>query len=116
VLPWASAGRARPVGGSERTVVFDEERRESLLELEAERVGEHAEEDVRAYAVVEPMVDRADLELGALHPAEGLLGVSEQLVRADDRVRGERIGADAGAENVEAVRAASSLIACSSGP
>src|SRR3990172_10388652 len=73
------------VGGGEWGVVFEEERGEALLELEAEGVGEHAEEDVGAHAVFEVVVDGADLELRALHRPEGQLDVGELLVRAHYR-------------------------------
>jgi hypothetical protein len=44
--------------------------------------GEHAQEDVRADAVLEAVVNRADLQLGALERAKVALDLFELLVSA----------------------------------
>ena len=59
---------------------------------------------MRADAVFEAVVDRADLELGAFEGAEGSLGLFELLVGADDVGGGERSAVEAGAQDVEAVQ------------
>ncbi len=66
-------------------------------------VGEHAEEDVRPDAVFEAVVDRADLELGALEGAECALDLFEALVGAHDVAGWQRSRGNARAQDVEAV-------------
>ena len=78
-------------------------RREALLEFEGDVVGEHAEEDVRADAVFEVVVDRADLDR-VLHRAERALGHLELLVGADrGAARRAGVRGEGGADHVEAV-------------
>jgi hypothetical protein len=66
--------------------------------------GEHAEEHVRADAVLEAVVDRADLKLGALEDAEVALDLFELLVGADDVGGVQAFGGDAGAQDVDAIQ------------
>src|SRR4051794_20537314 len=61
------------------------------------------EQDVRADAILEAVVDWADLELGALEGAERALDLFEAFVGAHELVGGERVGVDAGPQDVEAV-------------
>ena len=67
-------------------------------------VGEHAQEDVGAHAVCQPVVDRADLEIDRLQAAERPLDQGERLVGAHrpDVVEGR--GGQAGAHDVEPVQ------------
>ena len=58
---------------------------------------------MRADAVFEAVVDRADLELGAFQGAEGALDLFEVLVGAHDLAGGELGVCDAGAQHVDAV-------------
>jgi hypothetical protein len=67
-----------------------------------EVVGEHAEEDVGLDALLEPVVDGAQLE-PALERAEGALDLVELLVGAHDVGRFELRAGDAGAQDVDAV-------------
>ena len=96
-------GAGDGVGGERRLFVDEEQLGPGFAEVPFEVVGEQAEEGVRADAVFATVVDRADLELGALEGAEGLLGVGELFVGADDVGRRERLGAEVGAQDVEAV-------------
>ena len=72
--------------------------------MPGEVVGEHAEEHVRADAVVEVVVDRADLELGAFEGSERSLDLFEVLVGAHDLAGAELAVGDAGAQHVEPVQ------------
>jgi hypothetical protein len=51
--------------------------------------GEHAQEDVDAHAILQPMVDRADLQIHRFERAEGVLDLCEGLVAAHDLGRGQ---------------------------
>jgi hypothetical protein len=66
--------------------------------------GEHAQEDVRADAVLEAVVNRADLQLGALERAKVALDLFELLVSAHHVGRVEPFGGDGGAQDVDAVQ------------
>src|ERR671919_273919 len=57
----------------------------------------------RPHSLLEPVVDRADLELGTLERAEGALGLGEGLVRADDVGGRQLVGSHARAQYVDAV-------------
>jgi hypothetical protein len=61
-----AGGLGDRIRGERRLLVLEEQRRPSLSEVPGEVVGERAEQHVRAHAVLEAVVDRADLELGAL--------------------------------------------------
>ena len=76
------------VGRCEWGVVGEQQWREALLEFEGDVVGEHAEEHVRADAVFEVVVDRADLDR-VFHRSERALGHLELLVGADRGGRAE---------------------------
>jgi hypothetical protein len=58
---------------------------------------------VGAHALVEAVVDRAQLELDPLEGAEGALGLGERLVGADDIGGGELRARDARAQDVDPV-------------
>ena len=83
-------GGGRPGGLGDRIwvegwgLVFEEHRRPGVAEMPGEVVGEHAEEHVRADAVVEAVMDRADLQLGAFEGAKRALDLFEILVGAHD--------------------------------
>jgi hypothetical protein len=47
-------------------------------------VGQQAQEDVGAHARAAAMVERADLQIGGLHRAEGALDPAEALIGSDD--------------------------------
>jgi hypothetical protein len=60
------------ISRGERGIVDEEELGEPFLDLQSDGVGEHAEEGVRADAVLEPVEDRAQSEqVGRLHRPEG---------------------------------------------
>jgi hypothetical protein len=67
-------------------LVFEEQGRPGGAQVPGEVVGEHAEQDVRADAGFEVVVDRADLEFGAFERFERALGLLEALVGAHDIV------------------------------
>ena len=72
--------------------------------MPGEVVGQHAEEHVRADAVFEVVVDRADLELGAFEGAERSLDLFEVLVGAHD-LPGIQLGVrNAGPQHVDPVQ------------
>ena len=66
-------------------------------------VGEHAQEDVGAHPVGQPVVDRPDLEVDRLHAAERPFDKGERLVGADGTGIVEGRDGQAGAHHVEAV-------------
>ena len=90
------------VGRGERGVVCEQQFGEPLVELEGDVVGEHAEEDVRAHAGLEVVVDRADLDR-VLHRSERALGHLQLFVGADRGARAELVGGEGGPDRVEAV-------------
>ena len=53
-----------------RSSVAEQQRRPGTLEVPADVVGEHAQEDVRADPALRPVVDRADREVDRLERAE----------------------------------------------
>lgn len=65
--------------------------------------GEHAEEHVRAHALLEAVMDRADLELGALEHTEVALDLLELLVGAHEVGGVETLPGNRGAQDVDAV-------------
>ena len=78
--------------------------------MPGEVVGEHAQEHVRADALGEAMVDRADLEFGAFEGPERALDVLELFVGAHDLTRGQLGVGHARSEHVDP----SSVASCSS--
>ena len=79
-----------------------EHRLEAGAHLPFDVVGEHAQEDVGADAVGEPMVDRPDLEIDGLQAAEGALDEPATCRRAPSGII-EGVGGQAGADHVDAV-------------
>jgi len=73
------------------------------LQMPGEVVGQHAQEHVCADPVLEVVVDRADLKLGAFEGPERELDLLEVLVGAD-HVTGAQFGlAEVGPEDVDPV-------------
>ncbi len=66
-------------------------------------VSQHAEEDMRPYAVFQPMIDWADLEIDGLHRAKRALHTREVLVRLHDGSRLHLIRRHTGSNHVDAV-------------
>ena len=69
-------------------LVGEEERTQRLLHVPLDVVGEHAQEDVGAHAILVVVVDRAHLEVDGLEGAKRALDLREQLVVAHRVVRG----------------------------
>ena len=68
-----------------------------------EVVAEHAQEDVGAHPLGQPVVDRADMEVDGLDRADGPLDQAEGFVAPDRGGVVERGGGQAGAHDVEPV-------------
>ena len=95
------AGLTGSIGASGVSSVNSSDVR-ALFEFVGDVVGEHAEEHACADAVLEVVVDRADLDR-VLHRSERVLGELELLVGADRGGRAEPLGWDGGADHVETI-------------
>ena len=83
--------------------VVEQHRRQALTHVPFEIVGQHAEEDMRAHAIGQPVIDRPDLEIDGLDAAERPLHQGEGFVAAHRGRVVERLGGQAGAHDVDAI-------------
>src|ERR1700677_4656816 len=74
-----------------------------LPQMPLDMIGEHAQEDVGAYAFGGPVADRADLKIDRLQASEGALHPGQILVGLDRLIGVERRGGNAGAHDIDAV-------------
>jgi len=66
-------------------------------------IGQHAEQEMSPDTILEPMEDRADLQVDALHHAEGLFDAGQPLVAADDLIGTHGVIRNAGPNDIDSV-------------
>src|SRR5258707_108910 len=66
---------------------------------------QHAEEDMRFDAVLEPVADGSDLEVDRFERAEGTLDLTEHLVATHHIVRGQPLCGHAGPDDIDSINA-----------
>lgn len=84
-------------------MIHEQERCQRLAQVPDDVVGQHAQEDMRAHAAGQAVVDRADLESDRLEGAEGAFHTGQALVGEHRRFGIERRGGQTDAQHVEAV-------------
>src|SRR5678816_1994033 len=72
----------------------------SVAHVPFQVVGEHAEKDMRAHAIGEPVIDRPHVQINGLDAAEGALDLAERFVAAYGCRIVQHVGRQAGAHYI----------------